>query len=248
MTAQDCRSHPALRLTLPPLSTTRHSAMISSDKRSSGIRKHWTSKKELDYRPKSMTVDKKIKGNVQIALLRGVMPIGRNRVPMADLRELLMDLGFDGVRTYIASGNAVFRSEELAGAKLEALLEREIAKRIGPSLDVMVRNASAWDRLIAANPFPDDAAERPNKLLVTVLKNTPNKDGIRAFEALVESPDKCRVMDDVAWIVFTAASSLSKLTPAAYRRTLGVSGTGRNWNTVLKLRDLAAQVGAEGNP
>ena len=81
-----------------------------------------------------------------------------------------------------------------------------------------------------------------------LLKNTPNKDGIRAFEALVEPPDKCRVMDDVAWIVFTAAGSLSKLTPAAYRRTLGVSGTGRNWNTVLKLRDLAAQVGAEENP
>ena len=186
------------------------------------------------------------KATVQIALLRGVMPMGRNRVPMAELRKLLADLGFDGVRTYIASGNAVFRSDELAGAQLEALLEREIAKRIGPSLEVMVRNASAWDRLIADNPFPDDAAKRPSKLLVTVLKSAPNKDGIRAFEALIESPDKCRVINDVAWIVFTAASSLSKLTPAAYRRTLGVSGTGRNWNTVLKLRDLAAQVGAEG--
>jgi uncharacterized protein (DUF1697 family) len=183
---------------------------------------------------------------VQIALLRGVMPIGKNRVPMAELRALLSDLGFEGVRTYIASGNAVFRSEELTGAKLEALLEREIAKRIGPSIEVMVRNAVAWDGLIAANPFPEDAAQRPNKLLVTVLKSTPNKEGIDAFEALMEPPDKCRVIDDVAWIVFTAANSLSKLTPAAYRRTLGVSGTGRNWNTVLKLRDLAGQVEAEG--
>ena len=110
----------------------------------------------------------------------------------------------------------------------------------------MVRNAVAWDRLIAANPFPDDAAKRPNKLLVTVLKGTPNKEGINAFEALMGPPDKCRVIDDVAWIVFTTANSLSKLTPAAYRRTLGVSGTGRNWNTVLKLRDLARQVEAEG--
>jgi uncharacterized protein (DUF1697 family) len=184
------------------------------------------------------------KQTVQIALLRGVMPAGRNRVPMAELRALLLDLGFDGVRTYIASGNAVFRSDELTGAKLEALLEREIAKRIGPSLDVMVRDAVAWDRLIAANPFPDDAAKRPSRLLVTVLKNVPNEEGIEAFEALMESPDKCRVIDDVAWIVFTTANSLSRLTPAAYRRTLGVSGTGRNWNTVLKLRDLAAQVAA----
>jgi uncharacterized protein (DUF1697 family) len=193
-----------------------------------------------------MNSDKKTKMDVQIALLRGVMPTGRNRVPMAELRALLMDLGFDGVRTYIASGNAVFRSDEIAGAKLETLLEREIAKRIGPSLDVMVRNALAWDRLIAANPFPDEAAERPSKLLVTVLKSAPNKEGAHAFEALVESPDKCRVIGDVAWIVFTNAKSLSKLTPAAYRRTLGVSRTGRNWNTVLKLRDLAAELGADG--
>jgi len=111
----------------------------------------------LDHGAKSMKPDKKARMSVHIALLRGVMPIGRNRVPMADLRKLLMDLGFDRVRTYIASGNAVFRSDELAGAALEALLEGEIAKRIGPSLDVMVRDACAWDRLIAANPFPEDA-------------------------------------------------------------------------------------------
>ena len=55
-----------------------------------------------------MNLDKRA---VQIALLRGVMPIGKNRVPMAELRALLSDLGFECVRTYIASGNAVFRSE-----------------------------------------------------------------------------------------------------------------------------------------
>ena len=193
-----------------------------------------------------MKSDKKAGTSVHIALLRGVMPIGRNRVPMADLRKLLMDLGFDRVRTYIASGNAVFRTNELAGAALEAVLEREIAKRIGPSLDVMVRNACAWDRLIAANPFPEDATTQPSKLLATVLKRAPTQEGAHAFEALLDSPDKCRVIGDVAWIVFTAASSLSKLTPAAYRRTLGVSGTGRNWNTVLKLQELAAEVAADG--
>jgi uncharacterized protein (DUF1697 family) len=90
-----------------------------------------------------MKSDKKKELGVQIALLRGVMPTGRNRVPMAELRALLIDLGFDRVRTYIATGNAVFRSDDLAGAKLEEVLERQIAKRIGPSLDVMVRNAVA---------------------------------------------------------------------------------------------------------
>lgn len=185
---------------------------------------------------------------VQIALLRGVMPTGKNRVPMAELRALLGDLGFAGARTLLASGNAVFRSSGPVGAELEALLEREIARRIGPELDVMVRDPAAWSAMMAQNPFPKDAAERPNKLLATVLKGTPSEAGARAFEALVAPPDKARVIlgsgprTSVAWIVFTGPESLSKLTPAAYRRTLGVSGTGRNWNTVAKLQAMAAGI------
>lgn len=178
---------------------------------------------------------------VQIALLRGVMPTGQNRVPMAALKTLLDDLGFAGARTWIASGNAVFRTHGPVGAELEALLEREIAARIGPTLDVMVRDLPWWEAAMAGCPFPEVAAERPSKLLMTVLKAAPDEARARAFEALAEPPDEVRVIGDVAWIVFRDADSLRRLTPAAYRRTLGVSGTGRNWNTVVKLQALAAE-------
>lgn len=188
-------------------------------------------------------------GPVQIALLRGVMPTGKNRVPMAELRALLGELGFEGVRTYIASGNAVFRSRGPVGAELEALLEDAIAERIGPRLDVMVRDRPWWEAAMAACPFPEVAAERPNRLLMTVLKGTPEPAGARAFEALAEPPDAVRVVGDVAWIVFSGADSLKKLTPAACRRTLGpISTTGRNWNTAVKLRQMAAELDAGPPP
>lgn len=182
---------------------------------------------------------------IQIALLRGVMPSGRTRVPMAELRVLLGDLGFAGARTWIASGNAVFRDP--AGrdrAALEALLEREIARAIGPALDVMTRTAAEWEAILAANPFPDDAVERPNKLLVTALKATPSEAGARAFEGLARAPDRCRVVGDTAYLTFTDAGSLKGYTPAAYRRTLGCSGTGRNWNTAVKLAAMARELAA----
>lgn len=182
---------------------------------------------------------------VRIALLRGVMPSGRTRVPMAELRALLTALGFDGVRTWIASGNAVFRDPAGRGrAELEALLEREIARAIGPELDVMVRTAGEWEATLVANPFPQDAAERPSKLLVTALKGAPGAEGARAFEALARAPDQCRVIGDAAYLTFTDADSLKAYTPAAYRRTLGCSGTGRNWNTAVKLQAMAAEAGA----
>lgn len=180
-------------------------------------------------------------GSVQIALLRGVMPTGKNRVPMAELRALLADLGLEGVRTYIQSGNAVFRTHGPVGAELEALLEDAIAERIGPRLDVMVRNLGWWDGAMAANPYPEVAAERPAKLLMTVLKRTPDDGGARAFEALAEPPDRARVIGDVAWLVFTDAGSLKRFTPAGYRRTVGCTGTARNWNTVVRLRAIAAE-------
>jgi uncharacterized protein (DUF1697 family) len=177
---------------------------------------------------------------VQIALLRGVMPTGRNRTPMAELRRLMEDLGFEGARTYIASGNAMFRSDR-PREELEGLLEREIAARIGPMLDVMVRDLDTFEAAMAQNPFPDDAAERPSRVLMTVLKGTPEPAAAQAFEALAVPPDKCRVIGDVAWLVFTDASSLKAYTPAAYRR-LGFAGTGRNWNTALKLREIAGEM------
>ena len=177
---------------------------------------------------------------VQIALLRGVMPTGKNRVPMAELRALLEGLGFEDVRTLLATGNAVFRSTGPGGAALEALLEREIAARIGPQLDVMVRDALQWKRLAAANPFPEDAAERPGKLLAVVLKGKPAAAGARAFEAGVQAPEKAKVVGDVAWVLFTDARSLGRmLSPAVMKRTLAVSGTARNWNTVQKIAQAA---------
>lgn len=180
--------------------------------------------------------------DVQIALLRGVMPTGKTRVPMAELRQLLGELGFEDVRTYIASGNAVFRARRgPAGVELEALLEREIARAIGPTLDVMVRTPEQWASALAANPFPADAEERPSKLLVTALKGTPGEAAARAFEALATGGDKCRVIGDTAYMTFTDGQSLKAYTPAAYKR-LEFSGTGRNWNTSVKLLTMAREL------
>lgn len=180
-------------------------------------------------------------GGVRIALLRGVMPTGRTRVPMAELRVALAEAGLEDVRTYIASGNAVFRDpQRRPRAELETLVERTVAERIGPELNVMCRTAGEWVVMIAANPFPEVTAERPNRLLATALKGEPSRDAAAAFEALAVPPDACRVIGDTAFIVFTDADSLKVYTPAAYRR-LGFSGTGRNWNTVLKLAEMAAE-------
>jgi hypothetical protein len=93
-------------------------------------------------------------GTVQIALLRAVMPTGKNKVAHGGAAG---DSGGRSAarmsRTLLASGNAVFRSPGPAGAELEAILERAVAEHIGPKLDVMVRDAAAWAKIAAAYPF-----------------------------------------------------------------------------------------------
>ncbi len=180
-------------------------------------------------------------GTVQIALLRAVMPTGKNKVPMAALRAMLQSMGFSDVRTLLASGNAVFRSHGPTGAELEQLLEAAIAEHIGPKLDVMVRDASAWARIVAGNPFPAESDATPSRVLATVFKSAPPAEAARAFEAAVTGPEQARIVDDVLWAVYPEGIAGSQLTPALFRRHLGsLVGTARNWNTVRKLQEVAS--------
>jgi len=66
----------------------------------------------------------------RVALLRGIRVGGRNRVAMADLREVVLGLGHTEVATYIQSGNVVFTSEEADTATIAAALERAIAEHL----------------------------------------------------------------------------------------------------------------------
>src|ERR1700676_3221057 len=110
----------------------------------------------------------------QIALLRAVNVAGHGGVAMASLRAFFSDLGFAGARTLLQSGNVVFDGDS-GGAALELRLESEAAKRLGLRTTFFVRGAAEWDRLIAVNPFPDEAERDPSHLIVMCLKATPTK-------------------------------------------------------------------------
>ncbi len=182
-----------------------------------------------------MTTD----GSRWIALLRAVNVGGNNKVPMAELRALMADLGVPGARTLLQSGNLVFTAPGTA-AEWGARLEAEIAARIGPRIDVMLRDAAEWTALMAANPFPDTAEARPNRLLVTALKSAPEEEAARALEASVTGPERLRVIGREIFVAYNDAMVESRLTNGVIEKALGRRGTARNWNTVGKLAVLAA--------
>ena len=174
-----------------------------------------------------------------IALLRGVNLAGHRQVAMADLRKLVTGLGFADVRSLLQSGNLLFRTSNRSGAKLEQMLEAEIEKRLGLQSDCFVRTAEEWRAIIARNPFRKEAERDPGHLTVTFLKAAPDAAQVRALQAAITGPEIVRADGRQAYIVYPIGVGRSRLTSALIDKKLGTRGTGRNWNTVLKLAALA---------
>ena len=174
-----------------------------------------------------------------IALLRGVNVGGRQMVAMAELRDLLTELGFANVRSLLQSGNLVFKSKARTGEKLESFLEAAVEKRLGCRTDFFVRTAEEWEEVVARNPFRAEAKQDPGHLIVEFLKQAPEAKVVAALQAAITGRETIRAVGRQAYIVYPGGVGRSRLTHVLVERKLGTRGTGRNWNTVMKLGALA---------
>jgi len=173
-----------------------------------------------------------------VALLRAINLPHHKQVAMADLRDLLTQLGFVDPRSLLQSGNLLFRSGARSGAQLERLLEKEAASRLALETDLFVRTAAEWQSVIAHNPFRKEAERDPARLVVIFLKDAPSAKAVRALQVAITGPEVVRASGRHAYIVYPNGTGRSRLTNALIEKHLGTRGTGRNWNTVLKLGAL----------
>jgi uncharacterized protein (DUF1697 family) len=181
---------------------------------------------------------------IYFGFLRGINVGGHKQVAMADLRELLTQRGFTDVRSLLQSGNLVFRGKARTGAQLERMLEAEAKKRLALQTDFFVRTAPEWQAVVARNPFHEAAERDPGHLVVMLLKDAPRAKDVEALQAANTGPEVVRVDGRHAYIVYPTGIGRSRLTNALIEKKLGTRGTGRNWNTVLKLGAVAE----EGRP
>ncbi len=170
-----------------------------------------------------------------IALLRAVNLGGHNKIGMADLRSLVATLGYSDGRTLLQSGNLVFRAGRRSTVVVERQLEVEARARLGLATDFFVRTAEEWATLVERNPFPKEARRDPSHLLLFCLKDAPPVSRVEELEASIVGGEVVRSYGRHAWIVYPDGIGRSRLTTAVIERNLGTRGTGRNWNTVLKL-------------
>ena len=169
-----------------------------------------------------------------LALLRGINVGGHNKLPMADLRALAVELGYTKVYTYIQSGNLLFDGQGAAG-RHEAALEAGIQARFGLTIPVLVRSAAQFQKLPATNPFVAEVATLPQHVMLLLSKRKPKAGAALALEERATDGERAQAFAGGLWLHFANGSGRSKWSPALLDKLVGSSITTRNWNTVLKL-------------
>jgi uncharacterized protein (DUF1697 family) len=166
----------------------------------------------------------------QIVLLRGINVGSANRIAMPVLRDALTAQGFGNVRTYLQSGNVLADSDGGSEALITSI--REVI-----DVPCVVRQAEQLDAAIAANPFPDQAAENPKLLQVTFRTEPAGPDVLAGLAQRATDAERVAVNDCeiYSWHPDGIARSKLALAVAPARQ----AATARNWNTVLKLAELA---------
>jgi uncharacterized protein (DUF1697 family) len=175
-----------------------------------------------------------------IAVLRAINLGPHNRIAMADLRDMLGKLKFGDPKTLLLSGNAVFTSGITSSAALEQQLEAASTKHLKVTTDYFVRSAAEWQAIIKGNPFPSEAKSDPGHLLMMCLRHAPAPAAVKALQEKIKGREVVKAKGKHAYFVYPDGVGRSKLTIAVIEKTLGTRGTARNWNTVLKLGELAS--------
>lgn len=181
---------------------------------------------------------------VRIALLRGINVGSHNRIPMAELRELLAGLGYSDARTLVQSGNIVLTAEADPD-ELARELEREITDRFGVKTPVVVRTRDELAAVVALDPL-GDVADQHKLYQVSFLSAEPDSEALQEIAAIDVEPERFVHSGREIYAWHPEGIQRSKLAKLLSDKRLGVTATARNWNTTTKLLQLADELADAG--
>jgi len=188
-----------------------------------------------------------------VALLRGINVGGNNRVPMAELREVVTSLGHTGVTTYIQSGNVLFTAAATSTSELAPALETAITDTFGVRSPVVVLTRDELAKILSDNPFTDEP--NPKMVHVVFLSSALTQD---LLDRITAAGDAARAKGASGTIMVTGhavylhtpdgfgdsemAKALFKIvTPPAKQKRPATVATARNWATATKLLALCEE-------
>lgn len=173
-----------------------------------------------------------------IALLRGINVGGHRKVPMVELRDLLAKNGFSEVKTYIQSGNVIFKVTETNAKEIENSIQKSILDYFGFEVSVMVRTGQQLQKIFDDCPFSED--KKINSYF-GILSHYPKEDLVqKAYEKVYEH-EEYKIINDCIYFYSDKGYGNAKFSLNYFEKKLNVNATARNYKTVLKLLSLSTE-------
>ncbi|SEK82562.1 Uncharacterized conserved protein, DUF1697 family [Maribacter orientalis] len=173
-----------------------------------------------------------------VAFLRGINVSGKRKVPMAELRAMCERLNLQNVKTYIQSGNIVFKSSMVQTNEIAILLHNEIQKHFNFNVPVIVKTVNELSQIIEKNPFVSQEDITANRIYFVLLNSLP---AIELLENLSEETfenEEYVVIDNCLYLKCALGYGKAKLNNNLIERKLKVMATTRNYRTMNKLQEL----------
>lgn len=169
---------------------------------------------------------------VFVALLRAVNVGGTGKLRMGDLLALCKRIGLLDVRTYLQSGNAVFRSKRDL-ASTQALLSEALGKRMKKPVTLVLRTGPEMRGLLKTNPFPQ---AEPSRVIVFFYDRPPTRQAVAALA--IPGNEQVRLVGREIFVHYPDGQGRSRL-----KLPFADACTGRNLNTLSKLAEMAEESG-----
>jgi len=183
---------------------------------------------------------------VLISMLRAVNVGPHNRIKMDALLALYQSLKLRDAVTFIQSGNVIFRTDQRDTAAVAEIIRKGMEKKCGIRCGVMVRTTAELRAAIKKNPFAGRKGLEPKKLLVTFLAAAPEREACARALAIPAAPEELHIHGREMFVYYANGMARPKLSLASLERLLKTTGTGRNWNSVTKMLEIAERMEAEG--
>ena len=176
--------------------------------------------------------------SIYIVFLRGVMPSGKNRVPMAELRRILIEDGFENVRTWIQSGNVVLKTE-LSPDKLAIRIHELIKTKIGAELGIIIKSREELVSVLDENPFRE--GYDISRVFFSLHNDFPDDELMQKLVSIDFSPEKLILTPQTAYMFIPGTYGRGKLSNNFLEKKLKITATMRNFNTISKMIELSEE-------
>ena len=174
-----------------------------------------------------------------IALLRGINVSGQKIIKMELLREILGELDFENISTYIQSGNIIFDSSIKDVAVLENQISKKIEEHFGFLVPVRITNLEELKAIVHENPFVEENLLDEKQPYVAFLSDVPAPNNLEQLQAIDFANDRFINKDRALYLWYADSAANTKLSNVVIEKKLQLKATSRNWKTVLKLIALA---------